>query len=160
MASNDLNSVNLSGRLTRDPEVSYLQNGTALAKLSLAVNRSWSKDGGDAKQETSFVDVVQWGKGAEATGQYLTKGSGCIIKGRLRQETWDDKQTGQKRSKLSVVAEEVIFMPRGEATQNAQGGSGFGGSASRPTGQGSRPTGQRAAPPPPADDGAGSDSPF
>lgn len=93
------------GNLTRDPELRYTPKGMAIAKITLAINRKWRNEGGEQKEETTFVDVTAFGKGAETLGQYVKKGDPLFAVGRLNLETWDDKQTGQKRSKLAVVLE-------------------------------------------------------
>lgn len=110
------NKVILVGNLTRDPELRYTPKGTAVAKIGLAVNRVWTSESGEKKEEVTFVDVDVFGRTAENVGQYMRKGSPILIEGRLRLDTWDDKQTGQKRSKLGVVAETVQFLgsSRGE----------------------------------------------
>lgn len=109
------NKVILVGNLTRDPELRYTPKGTAIAKLGVAVNRTWTSETGEKKEETTFVDVDVFGRTAENVGQYLRKGSPLLVEGRLRLDTWEDKQTNQKRSKLSVVAETIQFLgsPRG-----------------------------------------------
>jgi single-strand DNA-binding protein len=104
------NKVFLIGNLTRDPEVRYTPKGQAVADLGLAVNRKWRDESGNSHEEVLFVDITVWGKTAEKCGQYLQKGSPLYIEGRLQLEQWDDKQTGQKRSKLKVVAEAVQFL--------------------------------------------------
>jgi len=104
------NSTVLIGNLTRDVELKFTPKGTAVAKVGLAVNRKWTTDSGEKKEEVAFVDVELWGKTAEICGQYLRKGSCALFAGRLAQENWDDKATGQKRSKLKVVAETVQFL--------------------------------------------------
>lgn len=104
------NKVILVGNLTRDPELRYTPKGTAIAKIGLAVNRVWTTDTGEKKEEVTFVDVDVFGRTAENVGQYMRKGSPILIEGRLRLDQWDDKQTGQKRSKLGVVAETVQFL--------------------------------------------------
>jgi single-strand DNA-binding protein len=115
------NKVILVGNLTRDPELRYSGKGTAIAKLGVAVNRTWTSETGEKKEETTFVDVDVFGRTAENVGQYLRKGSPLLVEGRLRLETWEDKQTNQKRSKLSVVAEYIQFLgsPRGAAETGA-----------------------------------------
>jgi len=115
------NKVILVGNLTRDPELRYSAKGTAVAKLGVAVNRTWTSETGEKKEETTFVDVDVWGRTAENVSQYLRKGSPLLIEGRLRLETWEDKQTNQKRSKLSVVAESIQFLgsPRAGAEAGA-----------------------------------------
>ena len=109
------NKVILMGNLTRDPELRYTPKGTAIAKIGLAVNRVWTTETGEKKEEVTFVDVDVFGRTAENVGQYMRKGSPILIEGRLRLDQWDDKQTGQKRQKLGVVAETVQFLgsPRG-----------------------------------------------
>lgn len=109
------NKVILVGNLTRDPELRYTPKGTAVAKIGLAVNRTWRTETGETKEETTFVDVDIFGRTAENVSQYMRKGSPILIEGRLRLDSWEDKQTSQKRSKLTVVAETVQFLgaPRG-----------------------------------------------
>ena len=111
------NKVILVGNLTRDPELRYTPKGTAIAKIGMAVNRTWKNEAGETKEEVTFVDVDCFGRTAENVGQYMRKGSPILIEGRLRLDTWDDKQTNQKRSKMGVVAETVQFLgsPRGGA---------------------------------------------
>lgn len=101
------NKVILLGNLTRDPEVRYTPKGSAVAELGLAVNRVYSTDGGEKRVEVTFVDVTLWGRTAEVAGEYLKKGRPVFIEGRLQLDTWDDKQSGQKRSKLKVVGESL-----------------------------------------------------
>src|ERR687896_178173 len=101
----NLNKVMLMGNITRDPEVRYTPKGTAVADITLAVNRVYSTDSGEKREETTFVDVTLWGRTAEIAGEYLKKGRPVLIEGRLQLDTWDDKQSGQKRSKLKVVAD-------------------------------------------------------
>jgi single-strand DNA-binding protein len=116
------NKVILVGNLTRDPELRYTPKGTAVTKIGLAVNRVWTSETGEKKEEVTFVDVDMFGRTAENVAQYMRKGSPLLVEGRLRLDQWDDKQTGQKRSKLGVVAETVQFLggPRsGEAGSGA-----------------------------------------
>ncbi len=115
------NKVILVGNLTRDPELRYTPKGTAIAKIGLAVNRVWTNEAGEKKEEVTFVDVDVFGRTAENVGQYMRKGRPILIEGRLKLDQWDDKQTGQKKSKLSVVAETVQFL--GSAQAGAEGGS-------------------------------------
>ena len=111
------NKVLLMGNLTRDPEVRYTPKGTALANLGVAVNRVWTTESGEQKEEVTFVDIEVWGRQAETAGQYLSKGRPVFIEGRLKLDSWEDKESGQKRNKLKVVAERVQFLgaPRGGA---------------------------------------------
>src|ERR1700731_2865727 len=106
----NLNRVLLIGNLTRDPEVRYTPKGTAVVEIGLAVNRIYSGEDGEKKEETTFVDVTLWARQAEIAGQYLKKGRPVFIEGRLQLDTWDDKQTGQKRSRLRVVAENLQLL--------------------------------------------------
>ena len=121
----NLNKVLLLGNLTRDPEVRYTPKGTAVGDLGLAVNRRVSDGNGNWSDEVTFVDVTVWGTNAENAQKFLTKGRGVFIEGRLQMDTWEDKQSGQKRSKLKVVAEVLQFLPDGKGP--AAGGSGGGG---------------------------------
>jgi len=119
------NKVILMGNLTRDPELRYTPKGTAVAKLGLAVNRVWKTETGETKEEVLFVDVEAFSRQAETIGQYLKKGSPILVEGRLRLDTWDDKQTNQKRSKILVAAENVRFLGSGQpreggAAENAR----------------------------------------
>lgn len=98
-----LNRVIIAGNLTRDPELRYSQSGTAVSKATIAVNRKWGK-GDDQKEEVSFIDVTAFGKQAEQFGEYK-KGQNVIVDGRLKLESWEDKQTKEKRSKLGVICE-------------------------------------------------------
>lgn len=116
------NRVILVGNMTRDPEMRYTPKGTAVVQLGLAVNRQWKTDSGEAKEEVTFVDVDAFGRQAEVIAQYLKKGSPILIEGRLKYDTWDDKQTNQKRSKLKVVLESFQFLGggRGEGAPAGQ----------------------------------------
>src|SRR5246127_3442554 len=110
------NKVILLGNLTRDPEVRYTPKGSAVCDLGLAVNRQYTLDSGEKREETTFVDVVLWARLAEIAGQYLKKGRPVFIEGRLQLDTWDDKQNGQKRSRMRVVAENLQLLgSRGES---------------------------------------------
>jgi single-strand DNA-binding protein len=113
------NKVILLGNLTRDPELRYTPKGTAIAKIGLAVNRVWTSESGEKKEEVTFVDVDVFGRTAENVGQYMRKGSPILIEGRLRLDTWEDKQTNQKRSKLGVVAETVQFLSSNRSGEGA-----------------------------------------
>jgi single-strand DNA-binding protein len=124
------NKVMLIGNLTRDPEVRYTPKGTAVTEIGLAVNRFVSGgDTGDRREETTFVDVTLWGKTAELAGQYLKKGRPVFIEGRLQMESWQDKTTGQNRSKLTVVGEAMQFL--GGRNEGGGGGESYGGPSER-----------------------------
>ncbi|MFT5470710.1 MAG: single-strand DNA-binding protein [Verrucomicrobiales bacterium] len=121
-----LNKVMLIGNLTRDPEIRYTPKGTAVTDLGLAINRTYSIDGGERREEVTFVDVTVWGKQAESAGQWLAKGRPVFIEGRLQMDEWDDKTSGQKRYRLKVVADGWQFVgPKSEGGPG--GGSGGGG---------------------------------
>lgn len=117
------NKVILMGNLTRDPELRYTPKGTAIAKVGLAVNRTWTNEAGEKKEEVTFVDVDIFGRTAENVGQYMRKGRPMLVEGRLRLDTWDDKQTGQKRSRLGVVAETVQFLGSAPGAGGGEGGA-------------------------------------
>jgi single-strand DNA-binding protein len=143
------NKVILIGNLTRDPEVRYTSKGTAVAKLGLAVNRTWKTETGEQREEATFVDVDVFGRQAETVGQYLRKGRPVLVEGRLRLDTWEDKQTNQKRSRLGVVMESFQFLDYG-------GGRGNEGDSSRTVREGrgaaSKPTSETAEPESAGDD--------
>src|SRR5437867_7382769 len=104
------NKVILLGNLTRDPEVRYTPKGSAVCDLGIAVNRVYTTDSGERREEVTFVDVVLWARLAEIAGEYLKKGRPVFIEGRLQMDTWDDKQTGQKRTRLRVVGETMQLL--------------------------------------------------
>ncbi|MGA2246557.1 MAG: single-stranded DNA-binding protein [Verrucomicrobiota bacterium] len=141
------NKVILVGNLTRDPELRYTPKGTAIAKLGLAVNRVWTNEAGEKKEEVTFVDVDVFGRTAENVGQYMRKGRPILVEGRLRLDQWDDKQTGQKKSRLGVVAETVQFL----GSPGGAGGEANGPAVARPA----RPAGPVAAPTPPPEPAEG-----
>lgn len=113
------NKVILIGNLTRDPEMRYTPNGTAVTTLPLAINRRY-RQGEEMREDVCYVDVVVFGRQAENCSQYLTKGSGVIVDGRLSQNRWE-ADDGTKRSKHEVVAQEVRFMPRRDGTAPSGG---------------------------------------
>jgi len=114
------NKVILMGNLTKDPEIRYTPSGTAVASFGLAVNRKY-KQGEEMKEEVCFIDIVVFGKQAETSGKYLSKGSGIVIDGRLSQRRWEGED-GQKRNKHEVVAESIRFLPKRSASQEGEGG--------------------------------------
>lgn len=146
------NRVILLGNLTRDPQVRYTPGGTAVSEIGLAVNRTWFDQKTNSKrEEVTFVDVTLWGRQAEVAGEYLSKGRQVLIEGRLQLDTWDDKETGQKRSKLRVVGENMTMV--GGRTDGGGGGGGGGGRSegargdtARGESRGSRPTAESQAP--------------
>jgi single-strand DNA-binding protein len=122
----NLNRVLLIGNLTRDPDLRYTPKGTAVTEIGLAVNRIYSGEDGEKKEETTFVDVTLWARQAEIASQYLKKGRPVFIEGRLQLDSWDDKQTGQKRSRLRVVGENLQLLG------SRQEGEGSSSSTSAP----------------------------
>jgi single-strand DNA-binding protein len=104
------NKVILAGNLTRDPELRYTTKGSAVAKIGLAVNRTWKTESGETKEEVSFIDIEAWGRQAEVIAQYMRKGRPLLVEGRLKLDTWEDKNTHQKQSKLKVVLEGFSFI--------------------------------------------------
>lgn len=128
------NKVILVGNLTRDPQVKYTTGGTAVTEIGLAVSRQWfDKQSNQKKEETTFVDITLWGRTAEIAGEYLAKGRPVLIEGRLQLDTWDDRETGQKRSKLRVVGENMTMLgSRGDG--GGGGGRQAGGTRSADSG--------------------------
>jgi single-strand DNA-binding protein len=147
------NKVILMGNLTRDPQVRYTPGGTAVADIGLAVNRTWfDKQSNSKRDETTFVDITLWGRQAEIAGEYLSKGRSVLIEGRLHLDSWDDKESGQKRSKLKVVCENMTMV----------GGRTEGGGGPPQRGGGGGGGGRRDEPPDPAEsfyDSPGPDAP-
>jgi len=128
----NFNKVLLMGRLVRDPELKYTPKGTAVAKIGLAVNRVWTNEAGEKKEECTFVDCDVFGRTAENCGQYLKKGRPVLVEGRLRLSTWDDKETGAKKSRLGVVAETIQFLPSGQRDQRDAGPNSEGAQPDAP----------------------------
>jgi single-strand DNA-binding protein len=123
-----VNKVILIGNLGKDPEVRYTQGGQAVANLRIATSRSWTdKQSGQRKEETEWHDVEVWGKQAEQCGEYLSKGRQVFVEGRIKTDKWQDKQTGQERSRVKVVADSVRFL----GGRGAGAGAGAGAGPSR-----------------------------
>ena len=146
----NLNKVMLMGNLTRDPEIKYTPKGTAIANFGIAVNRTYTPEGGEKREEVTFIDLEAFGRTAEVIGEYLKKGRPIFIEGRLKLDQWDDKTTGKKTSKLRVVVESFEFLG------SREGGGGGEGGGGAPSGEprSSAPQQRRppaAAPRPPAD---------
>jgi single-strand DNA-binding protein len=118
----NLNEVRLMGNLTRDPEVRYTPKGTAIAQFGLAINRKWKDQAGQEMEEVTFVDITAFGRTAETIGQYVKKGQPLFVAGRLKLDQWEDKQTGQKRSKLAVIADGFQFLA---SKQEGEGGGSY-----------------------------------
>jgi len=158
-----LNKVMLIGNLTRDPEIKYTPKGTAIADIGLAVNRNYTTESGEKREEVTFIDVTLWGRVAEIVGEYCKKGRPLFVEGRLQLDQWDDKQTGQKRSKLKVVGDNIQLLGSREGGGGG-GQSGGGGEYQEgpPAGGGPRksPPPQKKPPVDPDLDAAEDDIPF
>ena len=124
----NLNKVMLIGNLTADPEVRQTPRGNSLTELRLAVNRvSTGQNEGERREETTFLDVTCWGRTGEIAAQYLSKGRPVFIEGRLQMDTWEDKQTGQRRSRIRIIAENLQLLGGREGGQQGGGNYGNGG---------------------------------
>ena len=151
----NLNKVLLMGNLTRDPELRYIQNGTAVANIGMAVNRKYrNKATKELVEETTFVDLEAWGPQAETICKYMVKGRPMFVEGRLKLDSWEDRE-GQKRSRLRVVVENFQFLGSPGAGRDGPGAGGRA-RAARPA-QAGRP-GQVSDGPP--DGGGGDDYDF
>ena len=113
------NRVILAGNLTRDPELRYTPKGTAVARIGMAINRTWKTETGETKEEVTFVDVEAFGRQAEVIGQYMKKGRPFLVEGRLKLDQWEDKNTHQTQSKLKVVLESFSFIDSRGAAEGA-----------------------------------------
>lgn len=157
------NQVILIGNLTRDPELRVTPKGTSICQFSIAVNRTYKDESGNSKEEVNFFDIEAWGKQGETISKYMSKGRPIFVQGRLRQDTWDDKTTGQKRSKIKIVLEGFQFIGsrEGGASQASGGASEESFDQASPVERNSPPPRppQRNAPPP-AQDNIDEDVPF
>lgn len=154
------NRVILMGNLTRDPQLRYLPNQTAVVDIGLAVNHRYRTSSGEDREEVMFIDCTAFGKQAEVINQYCQKGRPLLVEGRLKLDTWDDKQTGQKRSKHKITIDNFQLIggrqdaPGGGGGNYDEGGGGGGGPPpqQRPQARGpagaSRPPAQRQSGPP------------
>ena len=115
----NLNKVIIGGRMTRDCELRYLNNGTAVGDFGVAINHVWKDNNGEKREDVTFVDCTAWGKTAETIGEYLGKGSNILIEGRLKLDQWEDKKDGGKRSKISVVIERFHFVDSAKREEGA-----------------------------------------
>lgn len=115
----------IMGNLTRDPEMRTTPGGASVCSFTVAVNRTYKDGSGENVDSVSFIDCSAWGRLAETVSQYAKKGSGVLVSGRLDQRSWEDKNTGQKRSRVEIVAEDFNFLPRG-----GEGGGNSGGNSS------------------------------
>src|SRR5205814_3922603 len=141
----NFNKVILAGNLTRDPELRYTPKGTAVARLGMAVNRTWKNETGETKEEVTFVDIDAWGRQAEVIAQYVKKGRPLLVEGRLKLDQWEDKNTHQKQSKLKVILESFSFV---DSNRGGDGGGASEAPRSRPA---NAPAGAAAPAPAPAE---------
>ncbi len=155
MAGN-FNKVLLMGNLTRDIELKHTSNNNAVGNFGIATNRKWKSADGEWREETTFVDCEVWGRTAETMSKYLRKGRPVFIEGRLKLDTWEDKNDGSKRSKLRVVVENFQFIDSGGGGGGSSGGGGgyasSGAGSSYSGGASSGSGGSAPSTPPPDDD--------
>src|SRR4051812_35761244 len=144
------NKFILLGNLTRDPEICFTPKGSAVCDLGIAVNRQYTLENGERREEVTYVDVVLWARLAEIAAEYLKKGRPVFIEGRLQLDSWDDKQTGQKRSKLRVIGETMQLL--GSRGASGGGGAGEAGEEERPARSTTPPPRAAAAGPAEPDD--------
>ncbi len=174
-----VNKVFLIGNLTRDPELRYTTNGSAVTDLGIALNRMYTTKDGDRREEVTFLDVTVWNRQAETCCQYLKKGQPVHVEGFIKMDTWDDKTTGEKRSKLKVEADRVQFLgsrkdePGGMPSHDDEGapparetrrpGPAGGNGSNGPSRGGYNnppPAARRPTAPPPTDSEGDDDIPF
>ncbi len=141
----NVNKVFLIGNLTRDPELRYTPQGTAVGEFGLAINRQWKGPNGEKKEEVCFVDCQAWARGAEIISEYCKKGSSLFVEGRLKLDSWEGKD-GQKRSRMRVVVENFQFL--GAPTGRRPPAEGGPGPAGREPGSSQGPRGRPRAPEP------------
>lgn len=152
----NLNKVFLIGNLTRDPELRYIPNGTAVATFTVAAGRVYTSSAGERKEDTCFVRVVSWARQAELCGEFLSKGSPVFVEGRLQSRSWETPE-GQKRSMIEVVAQSVQFLgrlPRGAAPPLARGADRGAGQEAGGAEKGAEPAGAQGPMPEEAPAGA------
>ena len=150
----NVNKVILIGNVTRDPEVKFTSKGSAVTDIGLAINRNYTLDNGEKREETTFVDVELWGRLAEIAGEYAKKGRPVYIEGRLRMDTWEDKASGQKRSRMKVVGENLQLLGGRTGGPGHSSGGEHEGYESAPAAAPRRsapPQAQRQVAPPPSD---------
>lgn len=142
----NVNKVILIGNVTRDPEVKFTSKGSAVTDIGLAINRTYTLDSGEKREETTFVDIELWGRLAEIAGEYAKKGRPVYVEGRLRIDSWEDKTSGQKRSRLKVVGENLQLLgSRPDGGSRSHGGDD---TQDAPPQRSSAPARRPASPPP------------
>lgn len=135
-----LNKVLLMGNLTRDPELRVTPKGTPICQFGLAVNRQFKMESGESREEVTFVDIEAWGKQGETIAKYCTKGRPLFVEGRLKLDTWEDKNTKEKRSKMRIVLENFQFL--GDGRGGGAGGAGGAGAGGAAAGGAASPSGE------------------
>lgn len=140
-----LNKVFLMGNLTRDPELRVTPKGTSVCQFSLAINRRYKLETGETREEVTYVDIEAWGRQGETIAKYVTKGRPLFVEGRLKLDRWEDKNTKEKRSKMSVVLDQFEFLGSGGG---GSGGSSAGSGAAAPAEGDQAATPERFSPPP------------
>jgi single-strand DNA-binding protein len=159
----NLNKLMIIGNVTRDPEIKYTPKGSAVVDIGIAVNRTFTPEGGERREETTYIDVTLWGRTAETAVEYCKKGRSVYVEGRLQLDSWEDKASGQKRSKLRVVGENYLLDRRpGGASGSAGSGGGDEEYSERParresSSAGGFSKGSNTAPQPPIEE---DDIPF
>lgn len=122
----------IAGNVTRDPEMRATPSGAQACNFTIAVNRTFRGGDGEQQEQTSFIDCVAWGRSGETIAQYVKKGSGLIVSGRIEQRSWEDKTSGQKRSRVEIVVDDFSFVGGGDSAGSRGGSSSYsGGSSSR-----------------------------
>lgn len=154
----NFNKVMLIGNLTRDPELRVTPKGTAICQFGLAINRQFKDESGATRDETTFVDIEAWGRQGETISKYCTKGRPLFVEGRLRFDQWEDKASGQKRSRLKVVLENFQFL--GEGRRDGGGAPGGGEEADQTPERHAPPPRSAARPPAPPAENLDEDVPF
>jgi len=148
----NFNRVILAGNLTRDPELRYTPKGTAVARIGMAINRTWKTESGENKEEVTFVDIDAWGRQAEVIAQYVKKGRPLLVEGRLKLDQWEDKNTHQKQSKLKVILESFSFLDSARGDSNGPADSARSRSAAPPSSAPLSETPEAEGPPTEQDD--------
>lgn len=114
------NQVTIIGNLTRDPELRYTPRGVSVCQFTVAINENWKGEGGETNERCDFINVTAWQKTADAIAEYFTKGRAILVSGKLRQETWEDKETGRKRDRVIVICQSFQFVD----SKREEGGEG------------------------------------
>lgn len=124
----------VAGNVTRDPEMRATPSGAQACNFTIAVNRVFRGSDGNQQEQTSFIDCVAWGKSGETIAQYVRKGSALIVSGRIEQRSWEDKTSGQRRSRVEIIVDDFSFVGGGDGA-----GRSAGGAASRPAAKAAAP---------------------